>query len=374
MPRESRNVRILRSKALASLRTGVIAFNGLDNDGRVTTVLLSMQHAFEMLLKAILESRKRQVFDKRSQKAIPLDKAIRLCRDEGGLAFSEEEAGTIRVLDALRNAEQHWYVVVDEGLLYLNVRAGVTLFDDLLDRAFGERLADHLPVRVLPISTEPPESLDLLVDREFSRIATLLEPGRRATAEAQARIRTLLATEALADPDAASVSEADVRRVARGIREGKSRSKVFPKLSGLTSDLKGAGLTVEVRMVKKGGLPVTYTTDPDADTSAIRMVDLEKKFYLSPYELADRAGVPRNKAVALRRHLGLDDDEKHSHTFVFGRSKHIRYSDNALRAMKESVASVDLDRVWAAHRTLPYNKRDRSMPPCDQPGCANRAG
>lgn len=43
-------------------------------------------------------------------------------------------------------------------------------------------------------------------------------------------------------------------------------------------------------MVKSGGLPVTYTNDPAVDASAIRMVDLEKKFYRGPYELADAAG------------------------------------------------------------------------------------
>jgi len=50
MPRESYNVRILRAKSLDSLRTGVAAFNTLDDRGRMTTVLLGFQHAFEMLL------------------------------------------------------------------------------------------------------------------------------------------------------------------------------------------------------------------------------------------------------------------------------------------------------------------------------------
>lgn len=375
MPKESYNVRVLRAKAVASLRTSVTAFNGLDNDGRVTIVLLSLQHAFEMLLKAILEAMKQEVFDKRSQRSIPMERAIRLCQQEPGVKLTDEEAGTIRVLDALRDSEQHWHLVVDEGLLYLNVRAGITLFDDLLHRVFGERLAQHLPARVLPISAEPPQSLDLLVDREYARIANLLEPGRRASAEARARIRTLLASEALADPDAAEVSEADVRRVARGVRDGKTREQVFPKLSSLTSELQGSGLTVEVRFVQKGGLPVTFTSDHTADTSAIRMVDLEKKFYMGPYDLADKAGLARAKALALRRHLGLDaNDDHYSHRFVFGSTKHLRYSDNALRAMNESATVVDLDRVWESHRTVAYNKQDQHLPPCHQPGCIGPGG
>lgn len=41
----------------------------------------------------------------------------------------------------------------------LTVRAGVTLFDDVLQRVFTERLATHLPTRVLPVSVDPPRDL-----------------------------------------------------------------------------------------------------------------------------------------------------------------------------------------------------------------------
>lgn len=229
MPRESYNVKVLRRKALASLRTGVAAFNGVDDTARTTVVLLSLQHAFEMLLKAILEEKKdKGVFDKRTQKLISLDKAINRCQQIDSVRLTEEEAGVIRHLDAMRDAEQHWHLIVEEGMLYHNARAAVTLFGDLLQRVFGEALAEHLPARVLPISAEPPMALDLLVEREYGRIAALLKPGRRATAEAKARVRTLLATEAIADADAAEIREDDVRRVTRGIREGKSREQVFP--------------------------------------------------------------------------------------------------------------------------------------------------
>jgi hypothetical protein len=370
VPREPYNVRVLRSKAIASLRTGVSAFNGLDDDGRTTTVLLTLQHAFEMLLKAILEAKKdKGVFDKRSQKSIPLDKAINRCQQIEGVRLTDEEAGVIRHLDAMRDAEQHWHLLVDEGLLYHSARATVTLFDDLLQRVFGEYLSRHIPARVLPISAEAPMALDILVDREFKRIADLLKPGRRATAEAKARVRALLAAEAIADADAAEVREDDVRRVAKGIREGRTLEQIFPKLTGYTSDVQGSGVAVEVRIVKRGGLPVTYTDNPDADTAAIRMVDLERKFHMGAYDLADKAGVDRTRAVALRRHLSLDNDDDHfSHRFQFGGTKHRRYSNNALTAMREARKTVDLEKVWQSHRTIPSNHKT-VPPPCDQPGC-----
>src|SRR3546814_3416797 len=84
------------------------------------------QHAFEMLLKGALDSKKVQVFDRRSGKSIGLERAINLAQQTDGIKLTDDEAGTIRALDALRDAEQHWYVVVDEGMLYLYVRAAVT--------------------------------------------------------------------------------------------------------------------------------------------------------------------------------------------------------------------------------------------------------
>lgn len=371
MPKESYDVRTLRAKGTSSLRAGVQAFNGLEDDGRVTSVLLSLQHAFEMLLKAALLAKgDRAVFDNRKRMAIGMEASVKRCQELDGIKLTDEEAGTIRVLDNLRDGEQHWHQVVDEGMLYLHARAAVTLFDDLLSRVWRQRLADHLPLRVLPISSEPPQGLDLLVDREYKRIAELLKPGRKATAEAKGRIRTLLATEALTDPAAVEISEADVSSVVKGVRQGMTREQVFPKLTGVASATTGEGLTVEVRFVKKGdALPVVYTSDPDAEAAAIRTVDLEKKFHMGAHDLADRGGVGRARATALRRHLGLDDDGDHfSHVFRFGSQKHRRYSDNALKAMREVMGVVDMEKVWVAHRTIPVNQKT-VPPPCDQPGC-----
>ena len=48
-------------------------------------------------------------------------------------AFSrtEEEAGTARAIDAMRDAEQHGHATFSEGLVYAHARAGVTLFEFL---------------------------------------------------------------------------------------------------------------------------------------------------------------------------------------------------------------------------------------------------
>jgi hypothetical protein len=141
MPRQSVNVRELKRKAISSLRTAVTSFNAIDNDGRLTTVLLHLQHSFEMLLKAALELKKAGVFEKRSEKSLSFEAAIRKSQQTVGIKLTDEEAGTLRVIDSWRDATQHWYTTIDESLLYLHVRAAVTLFDVLLQRTFNEGLA-----------------------------------------------------------------------------------------------------------------------------------------------------------------------------------------------------------------------------------------
>lgn len=354
------------------MRTALTAFNSPYDDGRPTVVLLHLQHAFEMLLKAALVQGGVKVFDKESGRSISFETALNQCSQLKGLKVTRDEAGTLRTIDALRDDEQHWFNNVSEGLLYLHSRAAVTLFDELLFRAFKQRLADHLPNRVLPVSTEAPQDILVLIDSEYTNVAELLKPGRRARDEARAKIRTLLALEAHVSEDA-RVSETDVNRVEKGIKVGKLRQQVFPKLSGLAADISGEGLTVTVKIVKQPeALPVRLVREGQGgdvvDAAAIREVDLQKKFHWSPFDLADKLGITRPRATALREHLGIDDDSDCLYTFEFGSQKHPRYSDNALTRMREAVTNEDMDAIWKSHGS---GRRSSPRPPCSQPGCAS---
>ncbi|MBF9328497.1 hypothetical protein HA137_17240 [Mycobacteroides chelonae] len=356
---------MLKRKAIFSLRHSVGAFNGLNDDARSTAVLLHMQHAFEMLLKSALYQKRVAVFDQMTGRSIGFEAAIRQAQQTSGIKLTNEEAGTLRAIDAMRDDEQHWYNQVDEGILYVHTRAAITLFDDLLQRVFGEHLADHLPVRVMPLSTEAPQDFELLVDREYRKIAELLQPGRRAGAEARARIRTLLAMEAHTEPETI-VSDKDVTRVEKGVRAGKPRDVVFPRLTNLSASVAGAGLEVNVRFVKKGGLPVTYVSD-GVDAAALRTVDLQKKFHRSASQIADRLGLTGPRSHALRIHLGIDLDPNLSHTFHFGSQHLVRYSDLALKNMQDALEHLDMEDIWLAHGSI---RRSLPRPVCGQAGCA----
>lgn len=159
MRRESR---ILKRKAISSLRRAAQAFNTLDDEGRHTSVLLHLQHAFEMLLKASLHERRVRIISPQTGRSVGFEKCLNL--GQMHLGMRKEDAGTLRAIDALRDDEHHFLGLVSEGILYAHLRAAITIFDRLLREVFGETLADHLPARVLPISTQPPQDLDVLIE------------------------------------------------------------------------------------------------------------------------------------------------------------------------------------------------------------------
>lgn len=111
-----RDAKTLKQKAIHSLKASMAAFNGYEEDGRVTTVLLHAQHACEMLLKAVLVQKKEPVFDSKTSKSIGFERCLGLCLAKHGL--TAQKAGIMRAVDHLRDAEQHWFVVVAEDILY----------------------------------------------------------------------------------------------------------------------------------------------------------------------------------------------------------------------------------------------------------------
>lgn len=129
-----RESRTLLMKSIASLRRGLTAFNSFDDDGRVTSVLLHLQHSCEMLLKAMLVQRRINVFDKDMSKAIDFNDC--LGRAQAHCSVTAEEAGVMRAIGSLRNSEQHWILALEENILYVHVRALVPLIG-FLDRRLG---------------------------------------------------------------------------------------------------------------------------------------------------------------------------------------------------------------------------------------------
>lgn len=341
-----REARTLKSKAMASLRRGMEVFNSHDDLGRHESVLLHLQHSAEMLIKALLFQKGKEVFDKERGTSIGIKGAVSIAQSSGWI--DESQAGAVRTIDTMRDQAQHWMIVVAEDALYINARALVTAIDRILAEHFEDSLADNLPLRVLPLSTHPIPDFQLLVNREYEQIRELLAPGKRARDEARGRVRALLSMEAHVS-DTVSVSERDVNRIEKAVRDGASIEQVFPRLMTLASNVAGEGPTIRVHFSKREGPAVRYVSgdDPGA-AAAIREVDLQKKYHWSPQQVAERLGISTNRAKALRDYLGIDAEPSNMHVFEFGSQRLARFSDNAMKLLEANNNPKTIDAAWAA--------------------------
>src|SRR5690606_505500 len=225
-------------------------------------------------------------------------------------------------------------------------------FDDYLKRTLEIDLRTYIPPRVLPVSTKPPGDFEFLIDREYKLIAELLRPGKRQRDEARARIRTLLAMEALTT-DEVEISEKDIDRIEKAVKEGAEIGKVFPRLFTVSTETSGEGVTLKVHFSKKEGAPVRYISGNDLEeAAAVREIDIRKKFYMRAADLAKAVKLTEPKSKALRWHLGIDDDKDCRHTFEFGKSAFPCFSDNAKNKMKQALAGgIDINVVWQTYKT-----------------------
>lgn len=344
-----REAKTLKSKAIASLKRGLEAFNNHDDDGRPEIVLLMLQHSSEMLTKALLVQKGQSVFDNEKGTSIGIERALNIAQSKGWI--SAAQAGSIRVIDAMRDQAQHWMIVVAEDALYINARALITTLDEILTEHFQDTLADNLPVRVLPLSTQPLPDFLMLVNREYAQIRDLLAPGRRARDEARGRITALLAMEAHVCEEVA-VSKRDLDRIEEAIKMNEPVERVFPRLLTLSTNIEGEGPTIRIRITRDTDAPaIRYVSGDDPEgAAAIREVDLQKKYHWSPSALAAKLELSANKAKAVRDYLRIDENPANVMVFEFGSQKHPRYSDNALRVIREAITPKLVEQAWFEHQ------------------------
>jgi hypothetical protein len=271
---------------------------------------------------------------------------------------NEDEAVTVATIAGQRDAVQHQGAAVTDERLYIAAASGLRVFDDLLDRSFEERLADHpdFAHRMLPITAQPPRELHLLTSSDVDRIRDLLKPPRRRHAEALALLRTLVVSEQVAADPTAEIkhpTEGQLERVAKRLQETDDWGKVLPGLARLSLE-QDEGLTYSLRIVKRGDVPgvrVVRAGEEGAEDAAsiLKVSELEHwGFYLM--DLASKAGVTSYEAQALVHLLGIKEDPDSFRLMMMGKQPHQRYSGRALRLIREAKSAGRIEEATAALR------------------------
>lgn len=348
MPRLRRETIRFKRQALDSLLLAVELFNRPHQTSRTEGVLFFLQHAFEMLLKAAIYQSRGRVHEPRSPITYRFDKCLAIARSDLGI-ITQNMANTLSILDAQRDCAMHHLLEMSEDALYLHAQAAVTMFDDVLERAFAERLGNYLPGRVLPVSTSPPREMHLFMAKEFTEIRDLIAPHKRRRAEARARIRPYVIMESVLDGDCKQPTDAQVSRVIRRMKTGDDWQAIFPGVAALRLDTAGYGLSFSVRFAKQeDSLPVRLVDDADSteEVTVIREVNMIDRYSIGLFDLAEKAGIGRHKCLALIHHLGLQADPECFKEFRHKSIRYKGYSPKALQKINEALPTLDLDQIW----------------------------
>ena len=288
-----REAKLLLAKACDSLLLSVELFNRPHDRGRVCGVLIHLDHAFEMLLKAAILHRGGWIREKRANHTIGFDACIRRGLSDGSIKFLfEEQALTLQAINGLRDAAQHHLLELSEGQFYVHAQSGVTLFRDLLRDVFKQDLVRYLPTRVLPVSTSPPTSLAILFESEADEIRKLLRPGKRQRIEAEAKLRPLAILDSTIRGEKGQPSDGDLRRIGQQLVAERDWTKVFEGVAAIEIVTDGSGPTLSLRFSNQEGIPIGVVPEgtPGASVVAIKRVD-ELAFYSLGAKQLDR--VPR---------------------------------------------------------------------------------
>jgi Domain of unknown function (DUF3644) len=133
-------------------------FNCPFERGRVTSVLIALDHAFEMLLKASTLQRGGRIRKRGAAETLGFDACVRVGLSDGKVKFlTEEQAFTLQMLNGLRDAAQHHLIAIQEAHLYIHAQSAATLFRDLLKTVFRK---EFFAAREVQITDESAENSD----------------------------------------------------------------------------------------------------------------------------------------------------------------------------------------------------------------------
>lgn len=361
-----KEARLLKAKATSSVILAVEHFNSLSDVGRTDVVLMLLDHAFEMLLKASIIHRGGRIRDPGQKNTIGFDLCVRRCFSDGRIRFlTEEQTLTLQTINGLRDAAQHHLVELSEGQLYLHAQTAITLFRDLLKSVFDEDLAELLPARTLPVSTVAQLNPIQLFIEEVEEVRRLLQPGRRRRTEAEARLRSIAILDGTIGGEKVQPGAAELRSLGSRVASGEPFDTVFPGIAAVEFATEGSGPTLSLRITKKQGVPIHLVPEgtSGAGIVGVRRVN-ELDFYsLGHKELAAKLGQTPNKTTAAIWDQGIQNDADYFKVIRVGSQTFKRYSPKALDALRKAIDEQGIDDIWQRYRSHQRaSQRSRTAP------------
>ncbi len=346
MKKESK---MLLDKALDSLMLSINSFNSPFDRGRVSSVLILLDHSFEMIMKAAILHKGGKIREKGKKETIGFDNCVRKGLSDSVLKFvTNEQAMVLQTINGLRDAAQHHLLEISESQLYIHVQSGLTLFSDLLLRVFGINISSVLPNRTLPVSTEMPLDLEMMFDYEIAKIKEMMKPGKRKQTEAEARLRPLAILDSVIKGEKGQPTKRQLNDIKNEITSGKTWQKIFVGAASIRISTEGSGPSISLRISSKEGEPIQLVPEgtPGASVVAVRRVNELGYYTLTLNQVAREVKLTPPKTLAVIRSLGLQENSEYFKEFNMGSQKYKRYSAKVTVAIKEKLKVTTLDEIW----------------------------
>lgn len=344
-----KEAKYLFQKAIDSLTLSIEIFNRPNDCGRIHGVLIFMDHSFEMLLKASIIHKGAKIKGKGEKETIGFSASIRKSFSDNKIKFlSDTDVLTLQTINGLRDAAQHYILEMSEQYLYFQAQAGLTLFRDITKKVFNIDLKTHLPVRVLPLSTTPPMDIQAFFNMEVHEIKKLLAPKSRKKLEANERLRALAIMENAIQGNESQPSDTELKTLSKNLFKVSSWDQIFPSVStlGLTQD--GYGPSLDLRITKSEGVPVTFVPEgtPGAGVVAIKRVN-ELDFYnLGRDQIAKKLGLTGPKTTKAIKYFKIKEDTDCFTNLKIGKVTFDRYSQKAIETIKNGLKSKTIEEIW----------------------------
>lgn len=344
-----KEARLLLEKAIDSLILSIEHFNRPWDKGRKETVLILMDHSFEMLLKASIIQRGGRIRKPKEKQTIGFDSCVhKSLRDDKGGFINEEEALTLQVINSLRDAAQHYLLDISENHLYIHIQSGLTLFREILKRVFNLDLNKEMPERVLPVSTTPPTDFSLLFDNEVKEVRKLLSPHSRRRAEAAAKLRSLAIMEGAIQGENVQPGDNDLKRIMEQIRTGASWDLIFPGVASINLVTEGYGPEISLKITKKEGIPIQVVPEGTHGGSivAIRRVNELDYYSLNCTKLSKKVGLTIPKTTAVIWYGKIKGDSEYHKKIQIGKAKFDCYSPKSITKIRDILAETSIEDIW----------------------------
>ncbi len=330
---------------------GIDHYNRLWDRGRTEAVLIFLDRAFELLMKAIIVNRGGKISDRKDRSlSIGSSEALRKCvSNKQFKCISEEEAISIQSLNLLRDAAQHYIVGVSEGQLYVYAQSGLSIYLKLLKSEFGLEPGEQFPERLSLVGTAIPENFANMLDLEFAAIRAMLNPGSRKRLDAKAKIRAFGVLERSLSGSELHHSDAELDKFAKRIAAGEDWRKIFPGVNTIRIDPDGhdAGLVLKIRKAGKAdadAVALVPEGTPGAAVVGVKTVNDLSYYSLYLKNVAEKVRgkypqLNRTDVLNMIRDLDLKSDQQMYKEYKLGSQTHKRYSPKALDSVMQLSAT-----------------------------------